>query len=104
MRRRASTLPTPFPQMTYDEAIRQYRHRQAGHAAAGAGGCASGVSDDEAWRRCRSIRRCRWWRSRIPKVGELSRKEREDNHPMFDKNKGAKFIDDFKRLAKRLSG
>jgi aspartyl-tRNA synthetase len=37
---------------------------------------------------------------RIPDVGELSRKEREDNWPMFDKNKGAKFIDDFKRLAK----
>ena len=37
---------------------------------------------------------------RIPKVGELSRKEREDNHPLFDLKKGAKFIDDFKRLAK----
>ncbi len=37
---------------------------------------------------------------RIPGVGELSRKEREDNHPAFDKKKGAKFIDDFKRLAK----
>jgi aspartyl-tRNA synthetase len=37
---------------------------------------------------------------RIPKVGELSRKEREDNHPQFDLKKGAKFIDDFKRLAK----
>jgi aspartyl-tRNA synthetase len=37
---------------------------------------------------------------RIPTVGELSRKEREDNHPMFDQKKGAKFIDDFKRLAK----
>jgi aspartyl-tRNA synthetase len=33
-------------------------------------------------------------------VGELSRKEREDNHPLFDQKKGAKFIDDFKRLAK----
>jgi aspartyl-tRNA synthetase len=33
-------------------------------------------------------------------VGELSRKEREDNHPLFDLKKGAKFIDDFKRLAK----
>jgi aspartyl-tRNA synthetase len=33
-------------------------------------------------------------------VGELSRKEREDNHPTFDLKKGAKFIDDFKRLAK----
>jgi len=37
---------------------------------------------------------------RIPNVGELSRKEREDNHPFFDLKKGAKFIDDFKRLAK----
>ena len=37
---------------------------------------------------------------RIPEVGELSRKEREDNHPLFDKKKGAKFIDDFKRLGK----
>jgi aspartyl-tRNA synthetase len=37
---------------------------------------------------------------RIPNVGELSRKEREDNHPTFDLKKGAKFIDDFKRLAK----
>jgi aspartyl-tRNA synthetase len=37
---------------------------------------------------------------RIPAVGELSRKEREDNHPIFDQKKGAKFIDDFKRLAK----
>jgi aspartyl-tRNA synthetase len=36
----------------------------------------------------------------IPNVGELSRKEREDNHPLFDQKKGAKFIDDFKRLAK----
>jgi aspartyl-tRNA synthetase len=33
-------------------------------------------------------------------VGELSRKEREENHPLFDLKKGAKFIDDFKRLAK----
>ena len=39
---------------------------------------------------------------RIPNVGELSRKEREDNHPLFDQKKGAKFIDDFKRLAKSL--
>jgi len=37
---------------------------------------------------------------RIPNVGELSRKEREDNHPLFELKKGAKFIDDFKRLAK----
>jgi aspartyl-tRNA synthetase len=33
-------------------------------------------------------------------VGELSRREREENHPIFDLKKGAKFIDDFRRLAK----
>ena len=52
------------------------------------------------WPRCRSIRRCRLWRCAFPAVGELSRKEREENHPIFDQKKGAKFIDDFKRLAK----
>ena len=51
-------------------------------------------------RRCRSIRRCPSSPFAFPSVGELSRKEREDNHPLFDQKKGAKFIDDFKRLAK----
>ena len=37
---------------------------------------------------------------RIPKVGELSRKERDDNKPLFDPRKGAKYIDDLKRLEK----
>src|SRR6202012_1210656 len=37
---------------------------------------------------------------RIPKVGELSRKERDENRPLFDTRKGAKYIDDLKRLEK----
>jgi aspartyl-tRNA synthetase len=37
---------------------------------------------------------------RIPKVGELSRKDRDDNRPLFDATKGAKYIDDWKRLEK----
>ena len=37
---------------------------------------------------------------RIPRVGELSRKEREENRPLFDARRGAKLIDDFKRLEK----
>jgi aspartyl-tRNA synthetase len=36
----------------------------------------------------------------VPKVGELSRKERDDNRPLFDTRKGAKLIDDLKRLEK----
>ncbi len=40
---------------------------------------------------------------RIPKVGELSRKEREENRPLFDTRKGAKLIDDLKRLEKSFA-
>ena len=36
----------------------------------------------------------------IPRVGELSRKERDENRPFFDASKGAKLIDDWKRLEK----
>ncbi|MBV9075296.1 MAG: aspartate--tRNA ligase [Acidobacteria bacterium] len=37
---------------------------------------------------------------RIPKVGELSRKERDDNKQLFSPKSGAKLIDDLKRLEK----
>ena len=37
---------------------------------------------------------------RIPKIGELSRKERDDNKPLFGDRKEARMIDDIKRLEK----
>jgi len=37
---------------------------------------------------------------RIPKVGELSRKERDDIKPLFVSKDGAKLFEDFKRLEK----
>jgi aspartyl-tRNA synthetase len=37
---------------------------------------------------------------RIPKVGELSRKERDDLKPLFNARGGAKLFEDFKRLEK----
>jgi aspartyl-tRNA synthetase len=37
---------------------------------------------------------------RIPKLGELSRKERDDNKPLFTAKAGAKLLDDLKRLGK----
>jgi aspartyl-tRNA synthetase len=36
-------------------------------------------------------------------VGELSRKEREENRLLFDSSKGAKILDDWKRLEKTFS-
>jgi aspartyl-tRNA synthetase len=37
---------------------------------------------------------------RIPKVGELSRKERDEIKPLFKASSGAKLFEDFKRLEK----
>ncbi|MGA9545224.1 MAG: aspartate--tRNA ligase [Candidatus Sulfotelmatobacter sp.] len=39
---------------------------------------------------------------RTPKVGELSRKERDDIKPMFHSKGGAKIFEDFKRIANKL--
>jgi aspartyl-tRNA synthetase len=39
---------------------------------------------------------------RTPKVGELSRKERDDIKPMFHSKGGAKIFEDFKRIANKF--
>jgi aspartyl-tRNA synthetase len=39
---------------------------------------------------------------RIPRVGELSRKERDDIKPLFNARGGAKLFEDFKRLEKNF--
>jgi aspartyl-tRNA synthetase len=93
------TLPTPFPRISYDEALRQYGSDKPDLRLPGLVDVRPAFTDENlatllidpalpvvAFR--------------IPNVGELSRKEREDNHPLFDLKKGAKFIDDFKRLSK----
>ena len=95
------TLPTPFPRITYDDAIRQYGSDKPDLRLPGLTDVRSAFPE-EALATLQIDPALPVVALRIPKVGELSRKEREDNHPMFDKNKGAKFIDDFKRLAKSL--
>ncbi len=40
---------------------------------------------------------------RIPKVGDLSRKERDDIKPMFHSKGGARVFEDFKRIANRYA-
>ncbi|HKF48644.1 MAG TPA: aspartate--tRNA ligase [Terracidiphilus sp.] len=93
------TLPTPFPKMTYDEAMRNFGSDKPDLRLPGLTDVRSAFTD-EALATLQIDPALPVVAFRIPAVGELSRKEREDNHPMFDKNKGAKFIDDFKRLAK----
>ncbi len=93
------TLPTPFKKITYDDSMRQFGSDKPDLRLPGLTDVRSAFSDaDLATLQIDTALPV--VALRIPNVGELSRKEREDNHPSFDLKKGAKFIDDFKRLAK----
>jgi aspartyl-tRNA synthetase len=93
------TLPTPFPRISYDDALRQYGSDKPDLRLPGLTDVRPAFTD-EALATLQIDPALPVVALRIPNVGELSRKEREDSHPLFDKKKGAKFIDDFKRLAK----
>jgi aspartyl-tRNA synthetase len=93
------TLPTPFPRITYDESMRRYGTDKPDLRLPGLTDVRPAFTD-AALATLQIDPALPVVALRIPKVGELSRKEREDNHPAFDLKKGAKFIDDFKRLAK----
>jgi aspartyl-tRNA synthetase len=95
------TLATPFPRITYDDSMRQFGSDKPDMRLPGLTDVRSAFSEaDLATLQIDPALPVVAFR--IPSVGELSRKEREDNHPLFDTRKGAKFIDDFKRLAKGL--
>ena len=92
-------LPVPFPRITYDDAMRQYGSDKPDLRLPGLTDVRPAFTD-EALATLQIDAALPVVALRIPNVGELSRKEREENHPLFDQKKGAKFIDDFKRLAK----
>ncbi|HET8638103.1 MAG TPA: aspartate--tRNA ligase, partial [Acidobacteriaceae bacterium] len=92
-------LPTPFPKISYDDAMRNYGIdkpdlRLPGLADVKAAFTADNLAALVIDPNLPVVA------LRIPKVGELSRKERDDNKPLFDQRKGAKYIDDLKRLEK----
>jgi aspartyl-tRNA synthetase len=93
------TLTTPFPRITYDDSMRQFGSDKPDLRLPGLTDVRPAFTD-AALATLQIDPALPVVALRIPKVGELSRKEREDNHPLFDQKKGAKFIDDFKRLAK----
>jgi aspartyl-tRNA synthetase len=93
------TLQKPFPRITYDDSMRKFGSDKPDMRLPGLTDVRPAFTD-EALATLQIDPALPVVALRIPKVGELSRKEREDNHPMFDLKKGAKFIDDFKRLAK----
>jgi aspartyl-tRNA synthetase len=92
-------LSVPFPRITYDEAMRSHGTDKPDLRLPGLTDVRPAFTD-EALATLQIDPALPVVALRIPNVGELSRKEREENHPLFDKKKGAKFIDDFKRLAK----
>jgi aspartyl-tRNA synthetase len=94
-------IKTPFPRMDYDEAIRLY-----------------GIDKpDLRLPAFTDVRECFAAENlqelavnanlpvvaiRTPKVGELSRKERDDIKPMFHSKGGAKVFEDFKRIGNKF--
>jgi aspartyl-tRNA synthetase len=93
------TLPTPFPRITYDESMRSFGTDKPDLRLPGLTDVRPAFTDADL-AALQIDPALPVVALRIPNVGELSRKEREENHPIFDLKKGAKFIDDFKRLAK----
>ena len=95
------TIKTPFPRMSYDEAVRQYGSDKPDmrlpamtdvrEAFTAENLQTLGVSPDLPMVAVR-----------IPKVGELSRKERDDIKPLFSAKGEAKLFEDFKRLEKNF--
>ena len=94
-------IKTPFPRMSYDEAIRLYGSDKPDmrlpamvdvrEAFAPENLQTLAVNSDLPVVALR-----------IPKVGELSRKERDEIKPLFSAKGGAKLFEDFKRLEKNF--
>ncbi len=94
-------IKTPFPRMSYDEAIRQYGSDKPDmrlpamtdvrEAFTAENLQALGVSPNLPVVAVR-----------IPKVAELSRKERDDVKPLFSAKGDAKLFEDFKRVEKNF--
>ena len=92
-------LPVPFPRIPWDESMRRFGVDKPDLRLPGLTEMRSALSDADM-AALQLDPDLPVVALRIPRVGALSRKEREDNHPLFDARKGAKFIDDLKRLEK----
>jgi aspartyl-tRNA synthetase len=95
------TIKTPFPRMTYDDAIRQYGSDKPDLRLPPM----TDVRDAFTAEHLETLgvsAKLPVVAIRIPKVGELSRKERDEIKPLFNSKGGAKLFEDFKRLEKNF--
>jgi len=95
------TIQAPFPRMDYDEAIRRYGIDKPDlrlPAFTDVRECFAAADFEDLGVNANlpviAIR--------TPKVGELSRKERDDIKPMFHSKGGAKIFEDFKRIGNKF--
>jgi len=97
------TVATPFPRMTYDDAIRQYGSDKPDLRLPAMVDVRAAFKPEEL-EKLGIGADVPVMAVRIPSVGELSRKERDDIKPLFAAAKpgGAKLFEDFKRLEKNF--
>ena len=94
-------IKTPFPRMSFDEAIRQYGTDKPDMRL-------PAMTDVREAFTAENLQTLGVSQNlpvvavRIPKVGELSRKERDDIKPLFSAKGEAKLFEDFKRLEKNF--
>ncbi len=92
-------IKTPFPRMSYDKAIRLYGSDKPDMRLPAMVDVRDAFAPENLATLAVSAN-LPVVAIRIPKVGELSRKERDEIKPLFNAKGGAKLFEDFKRLEK----
>jgi aspartyl-tRNA synthetase len=94
-----SDIKTPFPRMSYDEAIRLYGSDKPDMRLPAMTDVREAFGQDNLATLSVSTK-LPVVAIRIPRVGELSRRERDDIKPLFNARGRARLFEDFKRLEK----